>query len=261
MRRLLIFILLLIVAALLVFLIVRSLYGHTADQIPEIINSRVQKPLVILLHGLGRSPLSMRKMEQELTKAGFFVLNISYPSRSESIEDLSNNFLTPLIKEVKARAGVDKIDFVTHSLGGILVRKYALENGSDSIGRVVMLGPPNGGSEIPDKLKDYYFFRFIFGLAGQQLGTINGLPATLGPPDFKLAVIAGTNGGWNPLSKWFAGDNDGIVSVKSTQLNGMSQFQTVDSSHTFIMNNKEAIELTKRFLLGGDDPTAIKLRN
>src|ERR1043165_3678382 len=75
---------------------------------------------VILLHGLCRTKRSMKSMEESLVRAGFRVSNINYPSRSASIEQLSENAIGQSVAECR-REGAPSIHFVTHSLGGILV--------------------------------------------------------------------------------------------------------------------------------------------
>ena len=189
---------------------------------------------VILLHGLARGSGSMTSLVKPLQKAGYLVYNLNYPSTTLTIEEIAARFLHPLVCSALERCGT--LHFVCHSMGGIVVRAYLKEYAGDSVGRVVMLAPPNHGSELVDFLKNSFFFKIIFGPAGQQLSTDEkSLPNSLGPAGFQLGVITG-NVSWNPFSPWiFATAGDGKVSVASAALPGMQDMLVVPCGHTFIM--------------------------
>ncbi len=146
----------------------------------------------------------------------------------------------------------ERIHFVTHSLGGILVRQYAEQYGEALIGRVVMLAPPNQGSEVADRFQSWWPYRRFFGPAGQELGTDpEQVPAQLPPADFEVGVIAGTQT-WNPwFSRWLEGKDDGTVSVERTRVEGLTDFATVRATHSLILYDDEAVELALRFLETG----------
>lgn len=206
---------------------------------------------VVLLHGLCRTPASMLRMEAELNKAGYVVLNQGYPSRSASVEALSDATVGAVLEDPKL-ADCGKIHFVAHSLGGILVRSYFKRHRDDRLGRVVMLGPPNQGSEIVDRIGHWRLFRMINGPAGNELGTHpNSTPNQLGPVDFELGVIAGDRSINWINSLMIRGADDGKMSVARTRTEGMADHVVVHATHPFIMKRKAVIELTLRFLRSG----------
>jgi pimeloyl-ACP methyl ester carboxylesterase len=207
---------------------------------------------VVLLHGLARTSVSMNKMERELAAAGFATANIDYPSREYTVEELAGMAVPEGIAACRAQDGVDTIHFVTHSLGGILLRKYLSDHDLPELGRVVMLGPPNQGSAAVDELRDVPGFDWLNGPAGRQLGKgENSVPLKLGPADFELGVIAG-NRTIDPItSAVLENPDDGRVSVEDTRLEGMADFIVVDHSHAFMMRMQRTIELTIAFLHNG----------
>ncbi len=207
---------------------------------------------VVLLHGLMRSSTSMNKMQRELDAEGYITVNVDYPSRDHTVEELAGVAIEPGLVACRANDAIGRIHFVTHSLGGILLRQYLSENDIPELGRVVMLGPPNQGSAAVDELEDVPGFDWLNGPAGRQLGKgENSVPLNLGPADFELGVIAG-NRTIDPItSAVLDNPDDGRVSVEDTKLEGMADFVVVDHSHAFMMRMRKTIELTIKFLRNG----------
>jgi len=207
---------------------------------------------VILLHGLCRTPHSMTKMQRALTAAGYRVWNVDYPSRTAPIEQLADNAIGKALA-VCRQNGATKIDFVTHSLGGILVRSYLARHDVPELGRVVMLAPPSQGSEVADKLASLSLYQWINGPAGNELGTDkNSVPNHLGPAHFPIGIIAGDRSiNWINSLFFIPGPDDGKVSVERARLAGMSDFRVIHTAHPFIMRNSEVIRQTIRFLRTG----------
>ena len=146
----------------------------------------------------------------------------------------------------------EPVSFVTHSLGGIIVRQLAATRAVDHFGRVVMLGPPNHGSEVVDALGDWYVFKALNGPAGQQLGTsADSLARSLGSAEFPVGIIAGDRSINWILSAIIPGEDDGKVSIESAKLEGMRDFIVLSASHPFLMNDRRAIEQTIHFLARG----------
>jgi pimeloyl-ACP methyl ester carboxylesterase len=208
-----------------------------------------QSDTVVLLHGLGRSSWSMKRIEWSLRDAGYTVVNLDYPSRDFPIETLAEAHLGPSLAQLKLEPGVH-VHFVTHSMGGIVLRCYLRDHPLPQLGRIVMLGPPNSGSEIADHLKSSWFYRTMNGPAGQQLGT-DGLPGKLGPAPGETGIIAGEVS-LNPFfSSWMPGPSDGKVSVARARLDGMADFLTVPYSHTWLMWREPVIDQVREFLRNG----------
>ena len=207
---------------------------------------------VVLLHGLARTSSSFNAMQEALEEDGYLTANIDYPSREHKIAALADMAVGEGLATCRAGEDVEKIHFVTHSLGGILVRQYLSTETVDELGRVVMLGPPNQGSNAADDLVDVPGFDWLNGPAGHQLGKgETSVPLALGPVDFELGVIAG-NRTIDPITSAVLEDpDDGRVSIEDTKVEGMDDFIIVEHSHAFMMRMKKPIELTKAFLRTG----------
>ncbi|MDH3760898.1 MAG: alpha/beta hydrolase [Gammaproteobacteria bacterium] len=204
---------------------------------------------VILLHGLARSERSMQKLAEALQKRGYQVQNVSYQSTRNNVAKLAEQAIAPALA---ACAGSAKVNFVTHSLGGILVRQYLKKHRIENLGRVVMLGPPNKGSEVIDRLRDFPGFYFLHGDAGLELGTgATSVPNKLGGVDFDLGIIAGTRSINLFLSSIIPGVDDGKVSVERTKLEGMRDHLEMEVTHPFMMRNDRVIGQVIHYLESG----------
>lgn len=202
-----------------------------------LINNSEKREYVILLHGLCRTSRSMARLGQVLSKAGYEIYNKSYPSRKMKIEDLSEKYVGAAVKYCRER-GAKTIHFVTHSMGGILVRDYLSRHQVENLGRVVMLAPPNQGSKLVDYWRKFRFFYWINGPAGGELGTeAVSTPNRLGPVSYPVGVIAG--------------QRDGKVSVEGTKVSGMTDHVVIEARHTFIMNHSEVVSQILNFLKEG----------
>lgn len=201
---------------------------------------------VVLLHGLGRSHLSLFLLRRHLKRSGYTVVNIAYPSRAKPIEQLAD-FVTAQLP-----SATGKIHFVTHSLGGIILRYILRRQKPQNLGRVVMLCPPNQGSSLATRLRDWRLFKLFTGPAGQQIRTdASSIPNSLGPADFDLGIIIG-NRSWDPLYIFVEGESDGKVAVEEAKLEGMRDFLVVPKGHTFLMNDKKVQAQIVNFLRRGN---------
>ena len=203
---------------------------------------------VVLLHGLARTEASMRALQELLEFQGYRVVNNGYPSESARIRGL-----VPYVQAAADECGEETVHFVTHSLGGILVRAWLAQAHPPNLGRVVMLAPPNHGSEIVDRLAESDLLRdaaeWLNGPAMAQLGTRGpSIPNELPAVDFDLGVIAG-DVPINPLGPLLIeGPNDGTVSVESTRIEGMNDHVVIGATHTLIMVNPVAMAQVLIFL-------------
>jgi pimeloyl-ACP methyl ester carboxylesterase len=206
---------------------------------------------VVLLHGISRTTRSFRKMQTALEGSGFATLNQDYASRRKALEALAED-IHPSIQ--RFADGIDgAVHFVGHSMGGLLARVYIARYRPKRLGRVVMLGTPNSGSEIADRLKHIGAYRAWFGPAGQQLVTQRDatIAAMFPPVDYPVGIIAGNRSVDPIMSTFLPKPHDGRVSVENTRLDGMADHIIVGTSHPWLIRNGRAIEQTITFVRDG----------
>lgn len=210
--------------------------------------SHPQTQGLVLLHGLFRTKRSMRRMEVEGVRRGYEVLNVGYPSRKFCVEDLSQRVLVQ-IQEWQEKHQIKHLCFITHSMGGILLRQMATVVSKSTSCRAVLLGPPNQGSELADFLGNLAWYRWLNGPAGMELGTSSVLlMETEAAQCIDIGVIAGTRSS-DPLGgALLPVPNDGRVTVERTKLLGMKDHLVLPVTHTFMMNDSRVIQASFKFL-------------
>ncbi|MHC2461524.1 esterase/lipase family protein [Bradyrhizobium embrapense] len=206
----------------------------------------------VVLHGISRTARSFRRMELALKDAGFATLNLDYDSRRKGLEALAEDIHPSLDHFAQSCDG--SVHFVCHSMGGLLARVYLARYRPTRLGRVVMLGTPNGGSEIADRLKHLAAYRAFFGPAGQQLVTRRdaATSALLPAIDYEAGIIAGNRSVYPITSMGMPRPHDGRVSVANTRLDGMADHIVIRTSHPWLVRNKDAIAQTIAFLRDGE---------
>jgi triacylglycerol lipase len=196
----------------------------------------------------------MRPLASALQARGFRVCNLAYPSRTAGVGALAAH----VARQIRDIDDDEPLHFITHSLGGILLR-VAVANGDiplDRIARVVMLGPPNGGSHVPDAFGRWRIsgalYRLVTGPAGVELGIGEGSVVSRLPPlPFEAGIIAGSRSVNPVLSLFLPGPNDGKVSVEHASVVGMRAFLVVPHSHPFLMSAPAVMTQAIRFLETG----------
>ncbi|MBW9271238.1 MAG: alpha/beta hydrolase [Candidatus Thiodiazotropha sp. (ex. Lucinisca nassula)] len=206
-----------------------------------------EKEVVVLLHGLARSNMAMWRLKQRLEEADFHVETIGYASLNRT----SQQMIQEISQQINdcCRSINHRVHFVGHSLGGLLIRAYLVENRPDNLGRVVLIGTPNRGSEVADYANGRWWGH-LAGPAALSLGTTKqSFPNTLPEPDYPVGVIAGISSSDN--DELIPGLDDGLVSVESTKLDKMQDFTIVPSGHSMMRYNTEVADQTIHFLRMG----------
>lgn len=222
-----------------------------APAFDESISLNNKNDVVVLLHGMFRDERAMRPVERYLDELGYTTVNVSYPSTKFEIETLAKNYLHPELQKLKLKQG-QKLHFVAHSMGGILVRYYLKDYSLEQVGRVVMIAPPNKGTPLADLLNDVTWVKPDYNPAKMQISVQeDSWVNQLGPVNFELGVIAGNNNKNWVTSLLLPGDDDGVVSVENTKIDNMKDFVTVPDKHYKLRANELVHQQVAHFLKYG----------
>ena len=203
---------------------------------------------VITLHGILRSSKSWTDLQRVLQPDGYTFVSFDYPSTQRSISE----FADQLQGMIASLEGIERIHFVVHSMGGLIVRRWCQQYSDPRVERLVMIGTPNSGAEVASMLQKNLLFQLIFGPSGQELvADPETFISTLPLPTMEFAVIAGAKGDSNGFNPLIPGDDDGIVTVKSARLPGAQDYLSVRSLHSFLPWHPEVMDATRRFLSTG----------
>lgn len=221
----------------------------SVSQAQNVLNSgeTKEKEIVVLIHGLARSNASMWLLNLRLKNAGYRVETVGYQSLNRTPEQIVDD-ITLQINQC-CRKENNRVHFVGHSLGGLLIRAYLQANEVDNLGRVVLIGTPNQGTEIADYFQDKWWSKFA-GPAALSLGTAeNSFPKSLDDPYYPVGIIAGVRQSDN--EQILPGPDDGLVPVESTKVNNMNDFIVIDSGHSMMRYDEDVAEQTIHFLRQG----------
>ena len=235
---------------LLIIAVVYIKYIYKSQEYFSAVNNN-NPETVVVLHGISKDNRITYLLSKRLSEAGFEIYNISYPYKNETIQDISD-FLHKKIIDL----GIDKkekINFVGHSMGGLIIRNYIHKYHPKNLHRVVMVATPNHGSELADKLQNWKIYKWKFGtVSAKQLGTDQfNLKNAFGNVNYELGIIAGKTW-WNPIFSYILpGEDDGIVSVESTKLDGMKEHIILNFPHTTGIMKKSVANNVIKFLKNG----------
>jgi len=202
----------------------------------------LEEETVVLLHGMGRSRLSMVVLSHRFRQSGYRTFKFPYSQVRPSLDELSEK----LISFIKDKVDTPRYHLVAHSLGNVIIRNAFRKELPPGLGRIVMLAPPNQPAELAKRFRKNLIYRLFTGDSGQKLSE-EAFYAELPVPGVDFGVIAGNKG--QKIS--FSEPNDGLVAVEETKLEGMKDFLVLDHAHTFIMNSRDTFEQSKRFLETG----------
>ena len=237
--------------------VVRRIFGREGSIAPiKCVAVGNKGDYAVLIHGLYKFPFAMSQITKALDQAGYCVVNFEYESRRYSIDEVATSFLPQFIKKY-CTDPKKKINFITYSVGGLVLRRFLEKDKLFKLGRVVMIAPPNHGSELATFLKKYlnFIYKFVCGQIGQQLGTdkndyINKILKQ--NVNFDLGIIAG-RGALSPFSYFMIdGIHDGMILVESTELQGMKDHIIIPASHSFILFFRFTAKKVLDFLKNGN---------
>lgn len=205
---------------------------------------------VVLLHGILRTNRCMKGLTVFLEKENYEVLNLDYPSSKYDILSIAK-LIHSQIKNFSSQTV--KTHYVGYSMGGLIIRAYLHLYRPSNLGRVIMLGTPNQGSEIADFLKPFGIYKILYGPAGQQLITDQkNIKKIFGNINYELGIIAGSSPFYLLANKIIGKKSDGRVSIVNTKIEGMKEHIIIKSGHTMLASNKTAWRLTLSFLKTGN---------
>jgi triacylglycerol lipase len=211
---------------------------------------------VVLIHGLTRTPRSMLGAGLWFRRAGYRVAYVGYPSTKISVEEAVRDHVAPTLEKIASRPGAGTLHFVTHSLGGIVFRAWAMQRPEGfPLGRSVLLAPPNNGCEIVDHVREWAVAKKIMGPVLQELGTKkNSTPKRLGTAPPETAVIMGDQANIPFFKKWLGSGSDGVVTIEGGRIPGLKDFAIMPSGHTWIMWRPWILKAAEHFIREGRFP-------
>lgn len=212
---------------------------------------------VVCIHGALRSAAGMWPTARYLRGQGLDARAFGYATRSATLEEHGLR-LRAFLEQWLGEAQPNVLGFLTHSMGGLVVRAYLDQLESppqpDTEQRVVMLSPPNQGSILARKQADNPMFRWLYGLAAEQLSAEELSVRPSPPTTAKVLVLAGGTGdaGYNPLIE---GDDDGVVALEEMALPGVDPV-LVGGVHGLLQWRPSVLARAAAFIRTGVDEPA-----
>ncbi len=233
------------------FLALMSACQTTPSSVSSAQVERVHNECVVLVHGLWRSAWAMRSIANDLDEYGYQTVSVSYPSTEMSIPEIAERFIPPAVDQC-AQSGAHKIHIVSHSMGGVVARQYLQTNQLPDGSKVVMLSPPNQGSELSERFGDDAWYHYFVGPAGVSLSKKEGgIIPSLKAIDESVGIIAAYRS-WSVWpSEWLPKPNDGTVSVESMKLPEMDDFILINSGHATMRFSSEIQAQIRSFIQTG----------
>lgn len=207
--------------------------------------------VVVLQHGLFRTPASLGRLERTLMAHGYEVLNPGYASTNDTIEAHAGR-LAAAIEARQTAGAVDAFAFVGHSMGGLVIQQYLRQPGAVTPWACVYLGTPHRGAVLCDLRKHWFLFRLAMGTSGAlQLSPGDPLHRWPIPWAERSGAVVGDLGAGNAS---IPGDDDGTVGVDEATFEGASAALRLPLGHTRLSFDERAIDAVLHFLRRGTFP-------
>jgi pimeloyl-ACP methyl ester carboxylesterase len=209
--------------------------------------------VVVLVHGFMDTRFHLFFMEKRLVDDGYRVINKTYPSVTMSIEECADYLARVIERGTEDIDGPYELDFITHSMGGLVARCYLAKYDPPQARRLVMIATPNRGVTKAELVARLPLADRVLGPALMEMAQGPDYLCTLcgGAPTVEFAVIAGGKGDGQGYSVLIPGDDDGTVSVRSAYLPGASDFLLLDHIHNLICFYDDTITNAQSFLADG----------
>ena len=201
-------------------------------------STKTQNDIVVLVHGLAGTPIDMWRVARALKRKGYTVHNCWYRTFGRGIESHAQ-WLGEKLKELDETATGRKIHVVTHSMGGIILRKTLAESEFQNIGRVVMLAPPHRGSHAARTLAPYlgWLTPSLLQLSDVGDSFVNQLPNSFERKGVEFGIVESTK--------------DRVIAQGNVLLDGYQDYARVAGQHGFFAWYADTIRQVEAFLADG----------
>jgi triacylglycerol lipase len=216
-------------------------------------NSRLALPgdYVVVIHGLAWVRDTLKPTAKHLQDEGYQVVRFKYDSRQTLDEPALAQEITHLL-QTECPDPTRRIHFVAHSMGTVVTRSYLQQHSLPNLGQVVLMAPPNQGTELADAIGKSKLLQEIFGRGAIALGTdASSLPNRLAPPTYSPGVIMGDRSMFWPTSWMLPGRDDGVIAVERGKLPGMGGFIVLPANHIRLPGDVSVLRAMDAYLRTG----------